>query len=194
VIVTTSQLLTTGVDIPTCKNIVIARVVNSMVEFKQIIGRGTRVRDDYNKLFFNILDYTGSATRLFADPDFDGEPAFVTEQEITETGETITAIVTQETTVAENDEDGGVTISDDAEGTRRKYYFDGGQVEIAAHLVYELDPDGKQLRVVKFSEYAAEKVQTLYPSAADLRKQWADSGCALKLSASLKKEESISIN
>jgi len=61
VIVTTSQLLTTGVDIPTCKNIVIARVVSSMTEFKQIIGRGTRVRDDYGKLFFNILDYTGSA-------------------------------------------------------------------------------------------------------------------------------------
>ena len=79
VIVTTSQLLTTGVDIPTCKNIVIARVVGSMVEFKQIIGRGTRVRDDYDKYFFNILDYTGSATRLFADPDFDGEPALVTE-------------------------------------------------------------------------------------------------------------------
>ena len=52
VIVTTSQLLTTGVDIPTCKNIVIARVVGSMVEFKQIIGRGTRVRDDYDKIFF----------------------------------------------------------------------------------------------------------------------------------------------
>ena len=53
----------------------LARVVNSMTEFKQIIGRGTRVRDDYGKLFFNILDYTGSATRLFADPDFDGDPA-----------------------------------------------------------------------------------------------------------------------
>ena len=61
-IVTTSQLLTTGVDVPTCKNVVIARVINSMVEFKQIIGRGTRVRDDYGKFFFNILDYTGSAT------------------------------------------------------------------------------------------------------------------------------------
>ena len=70
VIVTTSQLLTTGVDIPTCKNIVLARVVGSMVEFKQIIGRGTRVRDDYGKYYFNILDYTGSATRLFADPGF----------------------------------------------------------------------------------------------------------------------------
>ena len=63
---------------------------------------------------------------------------------------------------------------DDSEGTRRKYYFDGGHVEIAAHLVYELDPDGNQLRVVKFTDYAAEKVRTLYPSAADLRKQWAD--------------------
>ena len=52
-----------------------------MTEFKQIIGRGTRVRDDYGKLFFNILDYTGSATRLFADPDFDGEPAVVTEED-----------------------------------------------------------------------------------------------------------------
>jgi type I restriction enzyme R subunit len=174
VIVTTSQLLTTGVDIPTCKNIVIARVVNSMVEFKQIIGRGTRVRDDYNKLYFNILDYTGSATRLFADPDFDGEPAYITEQEMNETGETINEIVTEETNVAEQEGESGPVISDDLEGSRRKYYFDGGQVEIAAHLVYELDPDGKQLRVVKFSEYAAEKVRTLYPSAADLRKQWAD--------------------
>lgn len=174
VLVTTSQLLTTGVDIPTCKNIVLARVVGSMVEFKQIIGRGTRVRDDYDKYYFNILDYTGSATRLFADPDFDGEPALVTEQEMTEAGETISELVTEETTVAESEEDSTATITDDSEGVRRKYYFDGGQVEIAAHLVYELDPDGRQLRVVKFSEYTAEKVRTLYPSAADLRKQWAD--------------------
>ena len=83
VILTTSQLLTTGVDAPTCKNVVLARVVGSMSEFKQIIGRGTRVRDDYGKLWFNIIDYTGSATRLFADPDFDGEPVRITEEEIT---------------------------------------------------------------------------------------------------------------
>jgi type I restriction enzyme R subunit len=74
VVVTTSKLLTTGVDVQTCKNIAIVRVINSMTEFKQIIGRGTRVRADYGKLWFSILDYTGSATRLFADPDFDGEP------------------------------------------------------------------------------------------------------------------------
>ena len=86
VILTTSQLLTTGVDAPTCKNVVLARVVGSMSEFKQIIGRGTRVRDDYGKLWFNILDYTGSATRLFADPTFDGDPAKLTQEEIDEAG------------------------------------------------------------------------------------------------------------
>ena len=64
-----------------------------MTEFKQIIGRGTRVRDDYGKLWFNILDYTGSATRLFADPDFDGDPARVTEEEIDESGQTDDVIV-----------------------------------------------------------------------------------------------------
>ena len=185
VVVTTSQLLTTGVDIPTCKNIVIARVVSSMVEFKQIIGRGTRVRDDYDKYYFNILDYTGSATRLFADPDFDGEPALVTEQEMTEEGETVAEIITEQTTVADSEDDGGPTITDDSEGVRRKYYFDGGRVEIAAHLVYELDPDGRQLRVVRFSEFAAEKVRTLYPSAADLRKQWADPALRAEIIAKL---------
>jgi type I restriction enzyme R subunit len=60
---TTSQLLTTGVDAPTCKNIVIARAIGSMTEFKQIIGRGTRLRNDYGRLWFTILDYTGSATQ-----------------------------------------------------------------------------------------------------------------------------------
>src|SRR6185503_20688059 len=87
-VVTTSEMLTTGVDVPTCRNIVLARVINSMTDFKQIIGRGTRVRDDYGKLYFNIVDYTGSATRLFADPDFDGDPALITEEEINEEGET----------------------------------------------------------------------------------------------------------
>ena len=71
-------------------------------------------------------------------------------------------------------EDGQFQISDDREGERRKYYFDGGQVEIVAHIVHELDPDGKLLRVVKFIEYAADKVRTLYPSAPELREQWAD--------------------
>ena len=153
-----------------------------MTEFKQIIGRGTRVRDDYGKLYFNILDYTGSATRLFADPDFDGEPALVSEVQVDENGVPIPGSETIEVPEAElypETEETGETIdrpsiSEDSEVERRKYYFDGGQVEIAAHLVYNLDPDGKQLRVVKFTDYAAEKVRTLYPSAAEMRKRWAD--------------------
>ena len=177
VILTTSQLLTTGVDIPTCKNIVLVRIVNSMTEFKQIIGRGTRVRDDYDKFYFSILDYTGSATRLFADPEFDGDPALITEEQIDEAGGSKRyEIVDENPTIAEQEKEWEtkLPISDDSEGERRKYYFDEGHVEIAAHLVYELDPDGKQLRVVKFTDYAREKVRTLYPSAAELRKRWAD--------------------
>jgi len=146
VILTTSQLLTTGIDAPTCKNIVLARVINSMTDFKQIIGRGTRVRDDYEKLFFNILDYTGSATRLFADPQFDGEPALLTQEQVAETGETKEyEILAEESVTAEEqaEYESPDIIIDDWEKERRKFYFDGGQVEIAAHLVYELVPDGK---------------------------------------------------
>lgn len=176
VILTTSHLLTTGVDVPTCKNIVIARVIGSMTEFKQIIGRGTRVRDDYDKLFFSILDYTGSATRLFADPDFDGDPALITEENIDGNGETTTYEILEDTSAyrGDKDYDAPSSILDDSAGERRKYYVDRGYVEIVAHLVYELDPDGKQLRVVKFTDYTAESVRTLYPSAAELRKRWAD--------------------
>lgn len=175
VILTTSQLLTTGIDAPTVENIVLVRVVNSMTEFKQIIGRGTRVRDDYGKLFFSILDYTGSATRMFADPDFDGEPSIETEQTIDETGEP----TSDETVVTPEDEpeeeDGPTVLPPDVDdGPRRKFYVDGGQVEVAAHLVYELDPDGNQLRVVQFTDYTADKVRMLYRNAAELRGEWAD--------------------
>jgi type I restriction enzyme, R subunit len=172
-ILTTSQLLTTGVDAPTCKNVVLARVIGSMSEFKQIIGRGTRVRDDYGKLWFNILDYTGSATRLFADPAFDGDPALITEEEINEEGETTAVTETQVQPEAPEEGEPGI-IEPPEDATPRKFYFDGGQVEVAAHLVYELDPNGRQLRVVRYTEYAAESVRTLYPTARELRAQWSD--------------------
>lgn len=170
-ILTTSQLLTIGVDAPTCKNVVLSRVIRSMSEFKQIIGRGTRVRDDYGKLWFNILDYTGSATRLFADPAFDGDPALVTEEEINEEGETTTVTETQPEPEAPEEGEPGV-IEPPEDTPPRKFYFDGGQVEIAAHLVYELDPNGRQLRVVRYTDYAAESVRTLYPTARELQAQW----------------------
>jgi type I restriction enzyme R subunit len=172
-LVTTSQMLTTGVDVPTCKNIVLARVINSMTDFKQIIGRGTRVRDDYGKLYFNILDYTGSATRLFADPDFDGEPALITEEEMDETGKQVETKVVEEEKAPELEEDRVIIDwSERPEVPARKFYVDNGSVEIAAHLVYELDANGKQLRVVKFTDYTAEKVRSMYSSAAILRAKW----------------------
>jgi type I restriction enzyme R subunit len=170
-ILTTSQLLTTGVDAPTCKNIVLARVVGSMTEFKQIIGRGTRVRDDYGKLWFNIIDYTGSATRLFADPAFDGDPVRETEEALTPEGETRVLSETEPADLAANETEPDIIEPPSEE--RRKYYFDGGHVEIAAHLVYELDPDGTQLRVVRYTDYAAERVRTLCPTVQELREQWA---------------------
>jgi type I restriction enzyme R subunit len=171
-ILTTSQLLTTGVDVPTCKNVVLARVIGSMTEFKQIIGRGTRVRDDYGKLWFNIVDYTGSATRLFADPAFDGDPVRITEEELAEDGET--TVITDTPVGEEPEEPGPPEIVEPPMEERQKFYFDGGQVEIAAHLVYELDPNGKQLRVVRYTDYAAETVRTLWPTTRELREQWAD--------------------
>lgn len=175
VILTTSQMLTTGVDAPTCKNVVLARVVGSMSEFKQIIGRGTRLRDDYGKLWFNIIDYTGSATRMFADKDFDGEPTRITNEEVTEEGETTS---TTEVTPPGQEEpehiDGDPVVIEPPTGEPRKFYYDGGQVEVLAHLVHELDPNGKQLRVVKYTDYAAESVRSIAPSSADLRTRWAD--------------------
>jgi type I restriction enzyme R subunit len=173
-ILTTSQLLTTGVDLPTCKNVVLARVVGSMTEFKQIIGRGTRVRDDYGKLWFNIIDYTGSATRLFADPAFDGDPVRLTEEEIARDGEVKAVHETPATYEASSEVETGPEIIEPPVDERRKFYFDGGQVEIAAHLVYELDPDGRQLRVIRYTDYAAERVRMLCPTAPALRAGWAD--------------------
>ena len=176
-ILTTSQLLTTGVDMQTCKNIVIARVVNSMTEFKQIIGRGTRVRDDYGKYFFSILDYTGSATRHFADSEFDGDPALITEEEIDENGQiTGEEIVQPEEPVEYGEivEPEPPVLEEPPAHEPRKLYVDGGFFEIVAHLVYELDADGKKLKVVKYTDYTADKVRTIYPNAAALREQWAD--------------------
>ena len=182
VILTTSQLLTTGVDAPTCKNIVLARVVGAMSEFKQIIGRGTRLRPDYGKLAFNIIDYTGTATEKFADPAFDGDPIREREETINENGDIITETdVTEETDTNGQEVDAGPVdtgdgrLPDDSEpGAPRKYYYDGGSVEIIRQLVYELDSDGKKLACRQLTDYTGDKVRSLYPNASELRKDWLD--------------------
>jgi type I restriction enzyme R subunit len=174
-ILTTSQMLTTGVDVPTCKNVVLVRTIKSMTDFKQIIGRGTRVRDDYGKLFFNILDYTGSATRMFADPEFDGDPVETTEEEMDETGQTVgepTVIEAQEPVKLDEGPQGPFLTFDDDPRPPRKYYVDSGVVEIAAHVVWDLDADGRRLQAKEYGEYTGESVRSLYPSAAALRAKW----------------------
>ncbi len=184
VILTTSQLLTTGVDAEMVKNVVLARVVGSRSEFKQIIGRGTRLKVDYGKEYFNIIDFTGTATRHFADPDFDGDPARIEEVTIDDAGETIESVI--ETTpgveepsadytvdTTEVDAGQGEIITEPPEEPR-KFYVDGGDVEVIGHLVYDLDTDGKKLQVVKYTEYSGRTVRTLYPTRDALQSAWAN--------------------
>ncbi len=181
VILTTSQLLTTGVDAPTCKNVVLARTVGSMPEFKQIIGRGTRLRPDYGKLAFNIIDYTGTATRMFADPAFDGDPVREAESVINEDGETIEEREAEDVAPEPGDLPEGPVppLGDpdpdpDPEQGPRKFYVDGGEVSVVRHLVYELDAEGRKLACRQLTDYTGDKVRTLYPNASQLRSDWLD--------------------
>ncbi len=176
VILTTSDMLTTGVDAPTVKNIVLCRVVESMVTFKQIIGRGTRLRTDYGKWYFTILDFTGAATRKFADPEFDGVPEAVSQQGLGDDPAAAAEVAAQDGEDVENPEvhDAQPPEFGDDAATPRKFYVDGINVVIAADVVYELDAGGKRLRTVEYTEYAGKAVRTLYRSAAELRGQWRD--------------------
>jgi len=181
VILTTSQLLTTGVDAEMVKNVVLARVIGSRSEFKQIIGRGTRLKTDYGKEYFNIVDFTGTATRHFADPDFDGDPARIEEVTIDEAGETI-EIAVEPTPGIEEPEgeyvveptEGGARILTEQPDEPRKFYVDGGEVEIIGHLVYDLDTEGKKLQVVRYTEYSGRAVRSIYPSREALQSAWAN--------------------
>src|SRR5262249_13363998 len=130
---TSSQLLTTGVDAKMVKNVALARVVGSISEFKQIIGRGTRIEPDYGKLWFSILDYTGTATRHFADPEFDGFPEFTSEETIDDGGNVIEEEIIDDETPAnpggppeeiDTGNDGPVITEPPEPGQPRKFYVD----------------------------------------------------------------------
>jgi type I restriction enzyme R subunit len=117
-----------------------------MTDFKQIIGRGTRVREDYGKLWFNIIDHTGSATRNFADPNFAGEPVLAT-QELDKYGVTrAREIMAQEPPPTPEEEEPrlapAVVIEPPDHGQPRKHHYDNGNVRIIADIVQDLDPDG----------------------------------------------------
>ena len=174
VVVTTSKLLSTGVDVPTCRNIVLFKPIHSMVEFKQIIGRGTRLFVDADKFWFTIFDYV-EATRLFYDPEFDGVPELTSEQAINAQGEVTHSTESGEAVeAAEGTDEAGPVITDDSEGELRKYYVDGVQVRVVRELVQELDPEGRELRVQRFEDYTSTQVRTLYGNAGRIRSAWRD--------------------
>lgn len=168
VIATTSQLLSTGVDLPTVHNIVLFRPVGSMALFKQMIGRGTRLFPDEDKLSFDIIDYSG-ATALFEDPEFDGPPERVDEEEIDGEGNVVDESVVEE---PEPTFDPGGAQGDDVdpddigEEPRVKFYVDDVQVWVTAEAIYHLDPETERLHLVEYRDFVADTVRILFPIPA----------------------------
>ncbi|MEZ5769861.1 MAG: DEAD/DEAH box helicase family protein [Paracoccaceae bacterium] len=175
VILTTSQLLTTGVDAPTCKNVVLARTVGSMPEFKQIIGRGTWLR-----LTTASLPSTSSTIlarrRMFADPAFDGEPVREAESVINEDGETIEEHEAEDVAPEPGDIPEGpeAPAGDPSRNRGRGSLCRWRRGLVVRHLVYELDAEGKKLACRQLTDYTGDKVRTLYPNASELRSDWLD--------------------
>ena len=190
VILTSSQMLTTGVDAPTVRNIVLFRPIGSIVDFKQIIGRGTRLSPQNNKFFFTILDYT-SATQLFFDPDFDGFPETTHIVTMDGTGNEVANDPVDDPTQPGEPFPGDGTGPDPGGVGRiaepRKYYIEGGSVYIVAEQVFELDAEGNTLRTVSFTDYAGEQVRRLAPSAEHLRLIWSQTDQRAEIVAELEK-------
>lgn len=185
VIATTSKLLTTGVDAKTCKLIVLDQTINSMTEFKQIIGRGTRLREDYQKLYFTIMDFKG-ATRLFADPDFDGEPVVIYEPkpdepvvppEVTEppiSGEPEPPPYLPQPDGGEDDPPSATAGGSGGEG-RIKYYIDDVKVRVAVERSQYLDADGKLITEdyrVLLKDDIRKTLQAEFGSLTDFLRRW----------------------
>ncbi|MCK5858015.1 MAG: DEAD/DEAH box helicase family protein [Abyssibacter sp.] len=183
VIATTSKLMTTGVDAKTCKLIVLDQRIQSMTEFKQIIGRGTRIDDDYNKHWFTILDFK-KATELFADPDFDGDPVKVYapqgDQPINPDDEHA-----GEDGIAEEPADYGADEGeqwhnddtpddDDGGGKRIKYVVGNVDVSVIAERVQYLGPDGK-LITESLKDYTRKRVKEHFASVDEFLRRWTDS-------------------
>ncbi len=178
VLVTTSRLLSTGVDVQTCRLIVLDRDVNSMTEFKQIVGRGTRVHEDTKKFYFTLIDFRG-ATSHFADPDFDGEPV-----QIYEPGEGDPVAPPDD--VPPTDEDGAPlpetpgadeTIVDQPglplppDGPQKKIYVDGVGATIIAERVEYLDEHGK-LVTESLRDFTKKALKKRFASLDDFLRRW----------------------
>ncbi len=169
VIACTSRLMSTGVDAQTCHLIVLDKRINSMTEFKQIIGRGTRINEDYNKFFFTIMDFK-RATALFADPEFDGDPV-----QIYEPGTDDTPIPPDDPP-EDGEEDPPVDgISDPPGGEpgsgSTKYYVEDVEVCVVMERVQYLDEYGK-LITESLKDYSRKTVRNAYTSLDQFLTVW----------------------
>lgn len=160
-IVTTSEMLSTGVDCKTCGLIVIDKEIESMTEFKQIIGRGTRLRKDKGKWHLEILDFR-NATSKFSDPEFDGDP-------IPKPG--------GGSRKPRPYEPGGEddTNNQSASEPHVKYVVDGVQVQIQTEIVQYLGADGKTMRTESFTDFTKKQILKRYSTMGDFIKAWKDS-------------------
>ncbi|MBA4367860.1 MAG: restriction endonuclease, partial [Desulfobacterium sp.] len=159
VIATTSELLTTGVDVKTCKLIVLDKTINSMTIFKQIIGRGTRIEEEHNKYFFTIMDFK-KATELFRDPDFDGEPVVIYEPE--EEDDPVPPD-------PKDPDDEGVD-GEKSDGIQQ-YVFNGIPVSIIAERIEYYGPDGN-LITESYRDFTRKKIKAEFASLDEFLQRW----------------------
>ena len=181
VIATTSKLMTTGVDAQTCKLVVLDSNINSMTEFKQIIGRGTRINEEYGKTFFTIMDFR-NVTDKFADPDFDGEAVrikeikedepldFVEEEENDDTPiideESGEEIIFEPPTIR----DGG-EIDEDEKAPREKIYINGVDVTVLNERI-QVRNDKGELVTTSYKDYTKQKVHEEFSCLDEFLNKW----------------------
>ena len=177
VLVTTSKLLTTGVDADTVKFIVLDSNINSMTEFKQIIGRGTRINEEHDKLYFTIIDFQ-NVTKLFADKDFDGDPVKIKETDgdipTEETEEPPTEDIPQDEVPTEDGQEvqPDVTFDPDEDIPKRvKYYVNDVPVSIINERVQYLDADGK-LITESLVDYTRKNIRKEYATLNEFLQRW----------------------
>ena len=174
VIATTSKLMTTGVDAQTCKLVVLDQRIQSMTEFKQIIGRGTRINEDYGKFWFTIMDFK-KATELFADPAFDGDPVQVFEPG-PEEPPVSPEEAPDEPIPGEGDEAPvEPPLPPDEPGEKRIKYVLGSEVSVyvVAERVQYYGPDGK-LITESLKDYTRKAVRQEFASLDDFLRRWSD--------------------
>ena len=173
-IVTTSKLLTTGADCKTCKLIVLDSNINSMTEFKQIIGRGTRIREDYDKTYFTIMDFR-NASRLFSDPDFDGEPVSIKNINPEDDTPDDTDENTETNVVKETDEkytyEKATLNSIEKEERKGKLHVNGVDISIYNEIVSYYDKDGK-LVTESLKDFSKKSILNEYASLHDFLNKW----------------------